>query len=321
MTKIFNDQSTTDEVLDGVDLHGKRVFITGASSGLGLETARALLARGATVIGTGRDIAKGDDELREAARQGGGAVQLVGLDLADLASVRSVADRIVQAGEPLDLVIENAGIMGPPLGRTADGFELQFATNYLGHFVLANRLAPLMRGGARLIVLSSNAHRAGDIDLDDLNFASTPYDAWTAYGRSKTAEALLAVAFDARNKTREVRAASVHPGTIQTDITRNMAPADFQAAFEAMSQQHIALGNPPFVPKTIPQGAATTVWAGIVADADAIGGRYCEDCGIGQLLVDANVSAFSPGLLPYAVDPERAEALWNKSNELVGERY
>ena len=129
------------------------------------------------------------------------------------------------------------------------------------------------------------------------------------------------MAFDARHKARGVRAASVHPEVIQTDLIRNLDPADFQAAFMAMNEQHIALGNPPFVLKTIPQGAATTVWAGIVADADTIGGRYCEDCGVGQVLKDADVSAFAPGVLPYALDPERAEASWEKANELVGGRH
>lgn len=321
MTKYFNSDSTTDDVLDDVDLKGKRVFITGVSSGLGLETARALVAHGAYVIGTARNIDKGAREVRDAAQQGGGSFEVTALDLADLASVNSLANRAVEAGNPLDLVILNAGIMAPPFGHTKDGFELQFGTNFLGHFVLANRLAPLMHKGARLIVLSSNAHRMADIDLDDPNFTKTPYDPWVAYGRSKTADALLAVAFDARNRARGVRAASVHPGVIQTGLARNMAPADFEAGFAVMSEQHIALGNPPFVPKTIPQGAATTVWAGIVADADTIGGRYCEDCGVGQVLEDTNVSAFAPGVLPYALDPERAESLWEKANELVGEHY
>lgn len=321
MTNAYNGNSTTDDVLEGSDLRGKSVFITGASSGLGHETARALLVRGANVIGAARDVGKGAQELREAAGQGGGSVEMMALDLADLASVGSVADRLVAGGEPLDLVIANAGIMATPLGRTADGFELQFGTNFLGHFVLANRLAPLMREGARLIVLSSNAHRMADVDLDDPNFDATPYDPWVAYGRSKTADALLAVAFDARHRTRGVRAASVHPGVIPTDLARNIDPATFQAAFAAMNEQHVALGNPPFVMKTVPQGAATTVWAGIVADADAVGGRYCEDCGVGEVLDDANVSTFAPGVLPYALDPDHAEALWTKANELVDEHY
>lgn len=319
MTTPFSSNSTTDEVLEGRDLRGKRILITGVSSGLGRETARALLAHGADVVGTARELATGGDELDQAAGEGGANFVLRAMDLADLASVKSISDELLAEGTPLDLVILNAGIMAPPLGRTRDGFELQFGTNFLGHFALATRLAPLMREGARLVVLSSNAHRMADVDLDDPNFENTAYDPWVAYGRSKTADALLAVAFDARNRARGVRAASVHPGIIMTELARSIDPAEFGAAMTAMSEQHIALGNAPFEPKSVPQGAATTVWAGLVADADAIGGRYCEDCGVGQILDrDAAVSAFAPGVLPYALDEDRAEALWRLAEELVG---
>jgi NAD(P)-dependent dehydrogenase (short-subunit alcohol dehydrogenase family) len=321
MTKTFNGKTTADEVLDGIDLHGKRVFITGVSAGLGFETARALISRGADVIGTARNINKNDGELRKAVKPGGGSIEVIAMDLADLASVRSVADRMVESGEPFDLVIENAGVMNTPFGHTKDGFELQFGTNFLGHFVLANRLAPLMRQGARLVVLASSGHRFADIDLDDPNFAQTPYGPSVAYGRSKTADALFAVAFDARYRASGVRAASVHPGVIRTELTRNMDPAAFESLFADLLEQHIALGNPPFELKTVAQGAATTVWAGIVADADMIGGQYCEDCGIGQILEGPAGSIFTPGVMPYAIDPDRAEALWAKANDMVGERY
>lgn len=320
----FNATSTTDEVLQGIDLRGKRVFITGVSAGLGVETARALAARGAHVTGTVRDTGKAQHStqvIHEAAQAGGGRLDVVRMDLADLASVRAVADAMVAAGQPLDLVIANAGIMGTPFGRTRDGFELQFGTNVLGHFVLANRLAPLMPSGARLVVLSSNGHRFADVDLDDPNFEHTPYDPWAAYGRSKTGDALLAVAFDARHRHRGVRAASVHPGVIMTELVREIDPAEFQKAFEAMNAQHLALGNAPFEVKSPAQGAATTVWAGVTADAATIGGRYCEDCQVGALLPDdAVVSAFAAGVRPYALDPARAEALWTTCAELAGER-
>jgi len=323
MVKAFDRNSTSDDVLEGSDLRGKRVFITGVSSGLGLESARALAAHGAAVIGTARDLEKARREtavVRDVAGQSGGSFDIVAMDLADLSSVRTVAESVVEDGRSLDLVIANAGIMATPFGHTTDGFELQFGTNVLGHFVLGNRLAPLMQEGARLIVLSSNAHRIADVDLDDPNFDRKPYEPWAAYGASKTADALFAVAFDARNRERGVRAASIHPGTIQTDLTRNLDPAEFQAAFKAMNDQHIALGNPPFEPKTIPQGAATTLWVGIVADSTIIGGKYCEDCGVGQVLENANVSAFAPGVLAYALNPERADAFWAKAVELVGHR-
>lgn len=319
----FNAQSTTDEVLAGTDLRGKRVFITGVSAGLGIETARALVAHGAEVTGTVRDLdkARGATQVvRDAAQASGGRLDIIRMDLADLASVRDVTDTMVAAGKPFDLVIANAGIMAPPLGHTQDGFELQFGTNVLGHFVLINRLAPLMATGARLIMLSSNGHRFADVDLDDPNFERTTYDPWVAYGRAKTGDALLAVAFDARHRHRGVRAASVHPGVILTELTRSIAPEVFETAFASMNEQHLALGNAPLAIKTPAQGAATTLWAGVVADAETIGGRYCEDCGIGALLPDdATVSAFSAGVRAYALDPVRAEQLWIKCAELTGE--
>ncbi|MRX11473.1 SDR family NAD(P)-dependent oxidoreductase [Pseudoduganella sp. FT25W] len=325
MMKIFGATSTTDEVLDGINLRGKRVFITGVSAGLGVETARALVAHGADVIGTVRDLDKAHVNtkvVRDAAAQSGGSVEIIHMDLADLASVRKVSDAMAAANQPFDLVVANAGVMATPFEHTKDGFESQFGTNVLGHFVLANRLAPLMRDGARLILLSSNGHRFADVDLDDPNFAHTPYDPWLAYGRSKTGDALLAVAFDARHRHRGVRAASIHPGVILTELVRNMDPADFQAAFTSMNEQHLALGFPPFEVKTVAQGAATTLWAGITADAETIGGKYCEDCHVGEILADdAAVSAFSAGVRPYAIDPVRADALWARAEELVGERF
>jgi NAD(P)-dependent dehydrogenase (short-subunit alcohol dehydrogenase family) len=323
--KTFDAKSTSDDVLADVDLRGKRAFITGVSAGLGVETARALVARGAHVIGTARDLAKAHvatKVVRDAAAASGGSFEVVAMDLADLASVRAVGDAMVAARASFDLVVANAGIMAAPFGHTKDGFELQFGTNVLGHYVLVNRLAPLMRDGARLVVLSSNAHRMADVDLEDPNFAHTPYDPWVAYGRSKTGDALLAVAFDARHRGRGVRAASVHPGAIMTELTRQMEPAVFQAAFTAMHDQHLAQGNPPFEVKSVGQGAATTLWAGVVADAQAVGGRYCEDCHVGEVLPDdVTPSAFNPGVRPYALDPAHAEALWATCGALVGETY
>ncbi len=321
----FDANSTTDDVLAGIDLRGKRALVTGVSAGLGVETARALVAHGAHVIGTARDLDKArgaTKAVRDAAEQGGGSFEIVAVDLASLASVRAASEAIVATGQPLDLVVANAGVMATPFDHTADGFELQFGTNVLGHYVLVNRLAPLMRTGARLVVLSSNGHRFADVDLEDPNFAGTPYEPWLAYGRSKTGDALLAVAFDARHRSRGVRAASVHPGVIMTELARHLDPAAFQSAFAAMTEQHLALGNPPLAIKSPAQGAATTLWAGIVADAAEIGGRYCEDCHVGGLLADdAVVSPFGAGVRRFAIDPARADALWAKAAELTGEHF
>lgn len=322
MTDQFNANSTCDEVLGNISLKGKRVFITGVSSGIGLVTACALAARGAHVIGTARDLDKNRDQLDQAGQGSGGSIEVLHMELADLSSVRKVADEMVARGDSFDVVIENAGVMNTPFGHTVDGFETQFGTNFIGHFVLANKLAPLMHAGARLIVLSSAAHRFADVDLDDPNFEHTPYDPSVAYGRSKTADSLFAVAFDARNRDRGVRAIAVHPGNIWTDLARHVDIDAFLPVFESMKARHVELGNEPFELKTPEQGAATTLWAGFVADTEKHGGTYCEDCGISPVLTgDAEVSIFAPGVMPYALDPESARALWDKANAMVGENF
>jgi NAD(P)-dependent dehydrogenase (short-subunit alcohol dehydrogenase family) len=220
------------------------------------------------------------------------------------------------------VVIANAGVMATPFGHTADGFETQFGTNHLGHFVLVNRIAPLIRTGGRLINLSSSGHRFSNVDLDDPNFERTPYEPFVAYGRSKTANILFAVAFDKRHRDRGVRAAAVHPGGIQTELARYMEPGQMQKILDQMNQQLAAEGKAPFQFKTIPQGAATSVWAAVVAPVDEIGGRYCENCHVGKIVADnVTISAISEGVRGYALDPKNAEALWKKSEELVGERF
>ncbi len=314
MTKPFGAESTTDEVLAGIDLAGKRVLVTGVSAGLGVETARALTAHGAAVVGAARDLDKARQATEGVVE---GAIELVELDLASLASVRACADCLVADGRPFDLIVANAGVMATPQGRTTDGFETQFGTNHLGHFVLVNRIAPLLRAGGRLVTLSSAGHRFADVDLDDPGFEHTPYDRWVAYGRSKTANALFAVAFDLCHRDRGVRAAAVHPGGINTELGRHMSQEEMEALIASI-QAAQPEGAPPFRWKTIPQGAATSVWAGAVAPADEIGGRYCEDCHVAPVTEGEGVRA---GVLRYAIDPEHAEALWAKSEELVGERF
>lgn len=322
MTAQFDANSTVDEVLENVSPKGKRVFITGVSSGIGLVTATAMAARGAHVIGTARDLEKNRDQLEQAGQGSGGTIEVVYMELADLSSVRKVADEMIARGDAFDVVIENAGVMNTPFGHTVDGFETQFGTNFIGHFVLANKLAPLMHAGARLIVLSSAAHRFADVDLDDPNFENTPYDPSIAYGRSKTADSLFAVAFDERHRDRAVRAIAVHPGNIWTDLARHVDIDAFLPIFESMKERHVELGNEPFELKTPEQGAATTVWAGLVADADQCGGTYCEDCGISPMLTgDVEVSIFAPGVMPYALNPVSARALWDKANAMLGENF
>ena len=244
------------------------------------------------------------------------------LDLASLKSVRACADELLARGDVFDVVIANAGVMATPFGHTQDGFETQFGTNHVGHFVLVNRIAPLIRSGGRLINLASAGHRFSNVDLNDPNFQRTAYDPFVAYGRSKTANILFAVAFDQRHRGRGVCAAAVHPGVIQTELGRHMDPAQLGKMIDQMNQQLAAEGKAPFQWKTIPQGAATSVWAGFAAPADEVGGRYCENCHVGTIVPDDLViSGVSEGVRGYALDPHNAEALWKKSEELVGEVF
>jgi NAD(P)-dependent dehydrogenase (short-subunit alcohol dehydrogenase family) len=311
----FGSESTTDEVLDGVDLSGKTVLITGASAGLGQETARAVAAHGGNVVLGVRDLAKGEtaaETVRAAAVTSGATVELREVDLASFASIRAFTDGVRADHDRFDVIIANAGVMATPEGRTADGFETQFGTNHLGHFLLVNRLRPLLAGGpARIVNLSSAGHRFSDVALDDINFERTPYDPWIAYGRSKTANILFAVELDRRGREAGRRACAVHPGTIMTELGRHMTE-------ETLSTLSAARANREIVWKSIPAGAATSVWAGFVADA--VGGHYCEDCGVAKVLAEPDPNR-PAGVYSYALDPESAKALWARSEELVGESF
>jgi len=322
---VFGATSTTDEVLSGVNLRGQRILVTGVSAGLGIETARALAAHGADVVGAVRDLKKAEAataQVRTDASTAGGSFELVALDLASLKSVRECADELLAKGQFFDVVIANAGVMATPFGHTADGFETQFGTNHLGHFVLVNRIAPLLRKGSRLINLSSAGHRFSNVDLEDPNFERTPYEPFVAYGRSKTANILFAVAFDRRHRGRGVRAAAVHPGVIETELGRHMEPSQIQGLIQQINDQLAAQGKSPFQWKSVAQGAATSIWAGVVAEAEAIGGRYCENCHVGEIaLENVPISGASEGVRGYALDPKKAEALWKKSEEMVGEKF
>jgi NAD(P)-dependent dehydrogenase (short-subunit alcohol dehydrogenase family) len=321
MTKLFGAESTTDEVLDGVDLRGKRVLVTGVSAGLGVETARALVAHGAAVVGAARDLDKArgaTSPVRSAAEVGGGSLELVALDLASLASVRAGADAVLADGRPFDIIIANAGVMACPKSQTQDGFETQFGTNHLGHFVFVNRIASLLKPGGRLVNLSSAGHRFADVDLEDPNFERTAYDEWAAYGRSKTANILFAVEFDRRHRDRGIRATALHPGAIQTELGRYMTAEARDRLIAAINATQQAHGGPPFAYKSIPQGAATSVWAACVAPASEIGGQYCEDCHVASIQEGEGLRG---GVRPYALDPARAKALWAKSEAMVGEVF
>jgi NAD(P)-dependent dehydrogenase (short-subunit alcohol dehydrogenase family) len=322
MSRTFGATSTTDDVLAGMDLHGKRVLVTGVSAGLGVETARALVAHGAQVVGAVRDLAKAQQATAEVRAQvaGDGGFELVELDLASLKSVRACADALLADGRVFDVVIANAGVMRTPFGHTADGFETQFGTNHLGHFVFVNRIASLIAPNGRLVNVSSAGHRYSDVDLDDPNFEHTPYDPMIAYGRSKTANILFAVEFDRRHRARGVRATALHPGGIKTELGRHMQPDELDRLVAQINARLAADGQPPYQWKTVPQGAATSVWAAFVAPAEEVGGRYCENCQLSEI-TQGSISPVSPGVRPYALDPDHAKALWARSEEMVGERF
>ena len=319
MSDTFGATSTSDEVLRGIDLSQKRILVTGVSAGLGVETARALATHGAQVIGAARDLSKAQAATEQVRAQAsrGGSLRLVQLDLASLASVRRCADSLLAEGKPIDVIIANAGVMACPKSTTVDGFETQLGTNHLGHFVLVNRIASLLQPGSRLVNLSSAGHRFADVDLDDPNFEHSPYSEFIAYGRSKTANVLFAVEFDRRHKARGVRATALHPGVIHTELSRHMSPEVMQRLIADINANQPA-GAAPVSWKSIAQGAATSVWAACVADAESIGARYCEDCHVAEVVT---VPGLRWGVRPYALDPQRARALWRKSEEWVGERF
>jgi NAD(P)-dependent dehydrogenase (short-subunit alcohol dehydrogenase family) len=310
----FGATSTTDEVLDGLDLSGRVAAVTGASGGLGLETARALAAHGAHVVLAARDETKlanaltiVRDEVRDA------SVSSVVLDLADVASCRQAAIRVLTDVDRLDLLVNNAGVMCTPFGHTADGFETQIGTNHLGHMAWTIPLMDLLTrdGGGRIVNLSSAGHRFGDVDLDDLNFERRDYDPWTGYGASKTANVLFSVELERRLGPLGVHAMAVHPGGIHTDLGRHMTPE-----LLGEIQERITQSNPGgFDWKSIPQGAATTVWAATSPVFENGGGVYCEDCRVAPV-VGADATG-TDGVLAYAVDPRRAAELWDRSMALL----
>ncbi|HLU20293.1 MAG TPA: SDR family NAD(P)-dependent oxidoreductase [Pusillimonas sp.] len=312
-------QSTADMVLADTDLNGQRYLITGISSGIGLETARSLVCHGATVVGAVRDLAKAKAAtsfIRESAPEAAGRLDLIELDLASLQSVRTCANELLNSGWTFNAIIANAGVMATPFGRTADGFETQFGINHIGHFAFINGIESMLGDAGRLVVLSSQAHRVADIDLEDLNFERQAYDPFVAYGRSKTANALFALAFDGRHRDRGIRAASVMPGNSLTELARHFSQEELQSLFETVRKARADVGLPAPVLKEISQAAATSIWAAVVADKDRIGGHYLEDCAVAEINETAN--PFADGVRKYALDPDNAERLWSKSEELIG---
>jgi NAD(P)-dependent dehydrogenase (short-subunit alcohol dehydrogenase family) len=305
----FGFDSTAAEAIKRIDLSGKRAIVTGGSSGIGVETARALASAGADVTLAVRDTDAGERTAADIVTDtGNAAVQVGRLDLADQASVVAFA---ASWHGPLHLLINNAGVMAlPDLQLTPEGWELQLATNHLGHFALALGLhqALAAAGDARIVSLSSRGHLRSPVIFDDLNFTSRPYDPWLAYGQSKTANVLFAVEATRRWGGDGIMANAVHPGAIaETNLSRHMDP-------EALAALHTS-GAYQF--KTSEQGAATSVLVATSPQLAGIGGRYFEDCNEAAVLDPVSPDAGS-GVAAYAVDPANAERLWNVSLELLG---
>jgi len=300
-------ETTAAEVVSGVDLSGRTVVVTGGSTGIGLETARALAAAGADVTIAARTPQKVADALATIrAAVPGARVDGGHLDLADLSSVRAFAAEWSAEHRRLDVLLNNAGVMFTPFERTVDGFEMQFGTDHLGHFLLTILLLPALLDAApsRVVTLSSGGHRRAGIDWDDPNFHHRAYDKFVAYGQAKTANVLFSVELERRAGPRGVHAYAVHPGMILTELGRYMSPEDIEALREAGRRG--PAGRLPSR-KTIPQGAATSVWAAVAPELERHGGTYLADC------------AISDDYAEWAVDPGAARRLWRLSEELVGE--
>ncbi len=307
----FNAASTAEEVAAGIDLSGKTAIVTGGYSGLGVETTRALAGAGATVIVPARDRAKAERTLA-----GIDNVRIEAMDLSDPASIAAFAERIVAAGTPVSILVNSAGIMATPLARDAEGHESQFSTNHLGHFRLLAGLWPALvaAGGARVVSVSSRGHQIGPVDFDDVDFRSRAYDKWQAYGQAKTANALFALGLDRRGAEHGVRAFSLHPGVILTDLARHLSEDEINA-FDVYDENGNRRVDPARDLKSPQQGAATSVWAATRPELDGIGGVYCEDC---EVSLPQGEAAGNKGVAPWAMDPDAAERLWALSERLTG---
>lgn len=312
-------QLTAEEVVAGHDLTGKETIVTGGYSGIGYETARALAHAGARVVIAGRDPARGNravGELRAATDNE--KIVFRPLDLSSMRSVTTWARKHAATGKPLHILINNAGVMAPPLTRTAEGFESQFGVNHLAHHAFTVGLLPCLRAaaGARVVCLTSSAHRRSDIHYQDPNYRHRPYDAWDAYGQSKTANALFTVAFAARFGTGRVTANAVMPGAIHTPLQRHLSQTDLrERGWTDADGNLIAAGW-----KTPQQGAATTVWAAVASELQSVSGRYLEDCAIAEPWTDEGPMPRGRHL-PYALDKDNAERLWELSAQMLSTTY
>lgn len=305
----FGHRSTAREVVEGIDLAGKHVLVTGGYSGLGTETVRALAGAGAQVLVGARR----PDTAHEVLGGMEGDISILELDLSDPASIDSFARQVGEKWGHIDILIANAAIMASPLMRDARGYEMQFATNHLGHFQMTARLWPLLKAadGARAVILSSVGHRIGGLDLDDPNWDSRDYAKWPAYGTAKSANALFALQLDKLGEPHGVRAFAVHPGGIITPLQRHLTHEE-QVAMGWFDED----GNTHESFKSVEEGAATSVWCAVSPQLDGMGGVYCEDCNVGAPADESTPRG--SGVAAHIRDEELARALWAKSEELTG---
>lgn len=301
----FDATTTAAEVIGSRDLAGTTALVTGGYAGLGLEITKALTAAGATVHVPARRI-----DVAASALAGTVDVRIGEMDLSDLGSVERYAEDLRAKGDHIDLLINNAGLMGCPLNRVGDGWESQFTVNHLGHYLLVNRLWPLLAGGARVVAVSSAGHHFAPVQWDDIHFHNSAYDKWVAYGQAKTATALFAVHLDALGWHDGVRAFSLHPGSSPTELSRHLTQPDFDHL--AGMYQSGALSGQVF--KTPEQGAATALWAALAPQLAGRGGLYCEDCDIAD---PAPTDGRFIGVRDYACDPEQAQRLWQYSAHIT----
>lgn len=309
----FGAASTAAEVIAGRDLTGKTVVVTGGYSGIGVETVRTFRSVGAKVVVPARDMAKAEKNLAEMPD-----VVIAAMDLLDPKSIDEFAKRFIKNNDRLHILVNNAGIMAPPLSRDSRGYESQFSANHLGHFQLTCLLWPaLVRAkGARVVALSSYGHRRAGVDFHDPNFERREYDPWIAYGQSKTANSLFAVALDSIGRREGVRAFAVHPGGIVTELIRHMSKAQIDA-YKIIDDAGKPIIDPENNKKTPQQGAATTVWCATSLQLEGMGGVYCADCDIAWLL-PTDDSTEMHGVRPRAIDPVAAGRLWQLSEQLTG---
>ncbi|MEM1235728.1 MAG: SDR family NAD(P)-dependent oxidoreductase [Pseudomonadota bacterium] len=303
----FTKETTTEDVLDGINLNGKTVVITGGTSGLGAESARSMAARGADVLITGRSLEKAQASAAKISAEAGREVAAEELELGSFASIRAFAERVTANHPKIDILINNAGVMACPYAETEDGFEMQFGSNHMGHFLMTSLLMPSLGDGSRVVSLSSSAHQFAPVFFDDPGFKTNDYDKWAAYGQSKTANALFAVGLNKRLADKGAEAFAVHPGVIMTELARHMTEEDQALFAEGFESGAIFM-------KTVEQGAATQVYAATAPELAGKGGSYLADVQIAP--IEDGTEDFAK-VRPYAIDEADAERLWSLSEQMV----